>query len=286
MALIPYAHLPPPLDPPLLVAEQPLEEYYCGDARCDCATAHVLFVGVPMTIDLGTCRVDYLNEQEQSSQAREVLRQTLRAQLEQGAIKPLREHYQKVREYGRDWHFRYMDWTRLQPGEVVAWDQVFRHLGTPVYTLTKKGTADEHGEADSAGDEVRLGLADAYCVLPRCDCQRVVWTVVTAPKDGTALRSLGTVEYSLATGQHAVLSTAPGMDPNHLFLLVNNLLQVRPDFISEAQQRYAFLREQLTPIVQLQRSQRMQARHNPATVGRNDACPCGSGKKFKRCHGS
>jgi preprotein translocase subunit SecA len=28
---------------------------------------------------------------------------------------------------------------------------------------------------------------------------------------------------------------------------------------------------------------------NPATwgsVGRNDACPCGSGKKFKHCHGA
>ncbi len=284
MALIPYAHLPPPLDPPLLVAEQPLEEYYCGDARCDCATAHVLFVGVPMTIDLGTCRVDYLNEQEQSSQAREVLRATLRAQLEQGAINQLRDHYTKVREYGRDWHFRYMDWTRLQAGEVVAWDQVFRHLGTPIYTLTKKRPEGEAEPADG-GDETRLGLADAYCVLPRCDCQRVVWTVVTAEKGSNTLRSLGTVEYQFATGQHAVLSTAPGMDANQLFLLVNNLLQVRPDFISEAQQRYAFLREQLTPIVQLQRSQRMQARHNP-TVGRNDACPCGSGKKFKRCHGS
>ncbi len=28
---------------------------------------------------------------------------------------------------------------------------------------------------------------------------------------------------------------------------------------------------------------------NPATwgkIGRNEACPCGSGKKFKHCHGS
>jgi preprotein translocase subunit SecA len=23
-----------------------------------------------------------------------------------------------------------------------------------------------------------------------------------------------------------------------------------------------------------------------ANVGRNDPCPCGSGKKFKRCHGA
>lgn len=26
--------------------------------------------------------------------------------------------------------------------------------------------------------------------------------------------------------------------------------------------------------------------HNPGKVGRNDPCPCGSGKKFKKCHGT
>jgi uncharacterized protein YecA (UPF0149 family) len=25
---------------------------------------------------------------------------------------------------------------------------------------------------------------------------------------------------------------------------------------------------------------------NPNKVGRNEPCPCGSGKKFKQCHGS
>ena len=75
MALIPYAHLPPPHDPPILVAEQPLEEYYCGDARCDCATANVMFAGVPLVIDLGTTRVDFHNEREgQTTSAREALR--------------------------------------------------------------------------------------------------------------------------------------------------------------------------------------------------------------------
>mgnify|MGYP002524996531 FL=1 len=30
-----------------------------------------------------------------------------------------------------------------------------------------------------------------------------------------------------------------------------------------------------------------ESSHNPYTgVGRNDNCPCDSGKKFKRCHGS
>lgn len=31
----------------------------------------------------------------------------------------------------------------------------------------------------------------------------------------------------------------------------------------------------------------LQARPVPiAKTGRNDACPCGSGKKYKRCHGA
>ena len=28
------------------------------------------------------------------------------------------------------------------------------------------------------------------------------------------------------------------------------------------------------------------AKRETAKVGRNDLCPCGSGKKFKKCHGS
>ena len=29
-----------------------------------------------------------------------------------------------------------------------------------------------------------------------------------------------------------------------------------------------------------------EQRRNEATVGRNDPCPCGSGKKYKKCHGA
>jgi preprotein translocase subunit SecA len=27
-------------------------------------------------------------------------------------------------------------------------------------------------------------------------------------------------------------------------------------------------------------------KHEGAKIGRNDPCPCGSGKKFKKCHGA
>jgi preprotein translocase subunit SecA len=33
-------------------------------------------------------------------------------------------------------------------------------------------------------------------------------------------------------------------------------------------------------------AQPVQIKHEAPKVGRNDPCPCGSGKKYKRCHGA
>ncbi|MEK7540115.1 MAG: SEC-C metal-binding domain-containing protein [Patescibacteria group bacterium] len=40
-----------------------------------------------------------------------------------------------------------------------------------------------------------------------------------------------------------------------------------------------------TRVAQQIASQAPQASNEPK-VGRNDLCPCGSGKKFKKCHGA
>jgi len=42
----------------------------------------------------------------------------------------------------------------------------------------------------------------------------------------------------------------------------------------------------LQPVVSPRRSAAAAGRAEPAKAGRNDPCPCGSGKKFKKCHGS
>jgi len=40
------------------------------------------------------------------------------------------------------------------------------------------------------------------------------------------------------------------------------------------------------PVTPVEALPSLHARFGGAKVGRNDPCPCGSGKKFKRCHGS
>ena len=300
MALIPYRDIATsedsPKDPPLTVAGQTVEEFYCGDDRCDCATGHVRLAGVVMSVDLGTTRVDFIDEQ-QANPAREILRATLRKMLQEGAISGMRKHYAQTREWGKQHHFRYVDWTGLKNGDVVPWPQVFRTEGVPMFTMTvtppakkKDGDAEGKGEEAEAAEEkpsqFMLGLADAYCVEPKCDCNRVVWTVMTAPPgENKGAQTLGKVMYSFATGQPSVVEVSQGVHPNQLFVLVHNLLKGQKELTKVYGQRYAFLREQLTPIVVGQRRLKTQAR-TQHVAGRNDPCPCGSGKKFKKCHGT
>jgi hypothetical protein len=113
-----------------------------------------------------------------------------------------------------------------------------------------------------------------------------VWSVLTAPigQPGRA-QAIGTAELSFATGQPAVIRHAPSVQPNQIFALLHNLLRAQPQLVQMYQQRYALLRQHLSPILTGQRRERSEA-HRQQTIGRNDPCPCGSGKKFKKCHGS
>ena len=54
---------------------------------------------------------------------------------------------------------------------------------------------------------------------------------------------------------------------------------------SEQAQKMQYIHEDNSQAVELQSSVTTFKR-NEKKVGRNDVCPCGSGKKFKACHGS
>jgi hypothetical protein len=141
--------------------------------------------------------------------------------------------------------------------------------------------------AEQPAPQVTIGLQDAYCIEPKCDCKRVVWTVVAPSADGKRVQKIGVVNYSLPKKEPAVLEASTGVEPNSLFVLVANLLSSQPQLQTMYENRYRFMREQVTPLWPPSGSCAARRRTGPvAAVGRNDACPCGSGKKYKKCHGA
>jgi SEC-C motif len=51
-------------------------------------------------------------------------------------------------------------------------------------------------------------------------------------------------------------------------------------------ERVRMARDVGQPTMQIESLPSLETRFGGVKVGRNDPCPCGSGKKFKRCHGS
>ncbi|MDW8283096.1 MAG: SEC-C metal-binding domain-containing protein [Myxococcales bacterium] len=291
MALIPYDKVPGERDPPLLLEGQPVRELYCGDPRCDCLTGHLLAGGTALAVDVGTGRLDFLDSQ--TAMAMEPLREQMRRLLRgEGVLERLRAHYQAVRAYGLDHHHEHVDWTHLQPGQLVPWTAVFPREGIEMLPVLKEIRPPPEGrQAPEYTDEdvaFRLGLGDHYCVDARCDCQRVLWEVYAmAPTDRDQVRPLGTVSYDFRKRVPAVDRAAPGVDPDQLLYTVLATLSCFPGLVEEHARRYQRIRQILIPLIQRQRRQQEAERAALLrAVGRNDPCPCGSGKKYKKCHGA
>jgi len=67
------------------------------------------------------------------------------------------------------------------------------------------------------------------------------------------------------------------------------------ELIADAQQREEIIMQMAAEIVQAYRyfrsglparAERFEAQSSPGKIGRNDPCPCGSGKKYMRCCGA
>ena len=63
--------------------------------------------------------------------------------------------------------------------------------------------------------------------------------------------------------------------------------EAAPGALAAAQSAQGMQGEQQAAIAGSQTPKKIEPiRHAGARVGRNDPCPCGSGKKYKRCHGA
>jgi hypothetical protein len=122
----------------------------------------------------------------------------------------------------------------------------------------------------------RYGLVESYCPDPDCDCQRVMLNVVEEERPlNRQCRYAGDL---MRLVQELVLS-----DPAYVARLKRHYALVKraaadPGHPAYQELQAAIEKEEGEPPVRIPGPE-------PQRVGRNDPCPCGSGKKFKRCCG-
>lgn len=125
-------------------------------------------------------------------------------------------------------------------------------------------------------------IDDQYCCNPKCPCEEAVLSFIRIPEEagrGT-LRPTLSISYGYRDGKISRLDA----EKNPQFSeqeLVASLKKVPADLDSLLAKRQSLLRRLCGRTLK-----RRTIQSPTPKIGRNDACPCGSGKKYKRCCGA
>jgi hypothetical protein len=158
------------------------------------------------------------------------------------------------------------DWSWWTPGTVVAWSEVEPDGRRDLYVV---------------GERCFTAL-DYYCANPECPCIDVQIVFLTSER-----KKLGAVTLAVPDGRRTLVAElAPGVSEDEVAHLADLFLR------RHGAERLAARRTRIHEEVGVALyagtvgDARAPASAAPSRkVGRNEACPCGSGKKFKKCCG-
>ncbi len=128
-------------------------------------------------------------------------------------------------------------------------------------------------------DEVEYIVFDQYCLLPKCSCSDASLILMTIDEDGNPISESCFIRVDYKKKRW----TTPEGEPANISLSsIRTKLEANyPDFYKKLQQRHL----KLKAIYAHCKKRDLPPLKSPELpkVGRNDPCPCGSGKKYKKC---
>jgi SEC-C motif len=256
---------------------------FCVERRCECRDVMLTAVGLEIATDLvrsglaseqlesmlaGTHvmnaaiavdvgRVtpdDYAGRAPLSSEWVEYLQSVLDGEL----LDHLYDEWLRAKGFrGREPHE--IDWPAREPSELVGWHEAYPEARPDLYV----------------DDDAVFMAEELYCVNPRCDCEEAV-VGFSEMEERDSARSIGHVR--------ARLSDAKVLDVRGSRRQLERLWSAYRARHRAACNRFSDRKRRMAEIAKLR-----DESHAPRTVvvnsrvGRNDPCPCGSGKKYKRC---
>ncbi len=145
----------------------------------------------------------------------------------------------------------------------------------------------------------KFALLESYCASPKCDCRRVFLNVV---HDGKFLATIGygweKPEFyrkwlGAKTDEGAMVSEVKGpilemggysSDYSDALLgLFRECLMTDKEYVARLRRHYGMFKAKMRLKGRAQKRAEKDGRSVEPKIGRNEACQCGSGKKFKKC---
>jgi len=123
-------------------------------------------------------------------------------------------------------------------------------------------------------------IDDQYCVTPGCGCQDVAVSFVKVYLKKS--NSLGTISVDTAKWQIGNMEKASEVS-DKLKQLWTDFQEIYPNLKQILRQRRKEIRKAWTTVLGQITPEAHFSKKNYKKPGRNDPCPCGSGKKYKKC---
>ena len=122
-------------------------------------------------------------------------------------------------------------------------------------------------------------IFDQYCLLPKCSCTDTSLTIVSVEETNETAEELCSVTLKYGKKKWGIAEGASS--PIALGAIRSAIEEQNADFYNQLHLRHKKLK-----AIYLNCRQKNFPPVQPVTalkVGRNDPCPCGSGKKYKKC---
>jgi hypothetical protein len=162
------------------------------------------------------------------------------------------------------------DWSDWKPGDMLPWSDVYPHDFQIIFQSSRWGT---------------VAALDQHCINPDCSCKNMLLLFVHI-NEAAATDELGILTLNIQNWQVS-MNTRGRATASELRQLWQELQELQPGIKDVLQAHFQEMKKIGPKIAELsgnwQQSKIIGAKNPSSKIGRNDPCPCGSGKKFKKC---
>ena len=131
-------------------------------------------------------------------------------------------------------------------------------------------------------EDIDYLLDDQYCLASSCNCHDVGLSLIEIKKSKAKITSVICYDYRKDKWTYIDKHNTPIFSVEEVIL---KLKSIYPDFCRTFRNRHETLRSIYSAYRKKSYASNGPKTQNSLKIGRNDPCPCGSGKKYKKCCG-
>jgi len=256
-----------------------IEESYCTNPKCNCRNVTLKFLKVDeknkeneplfsIKLNIDTFKVVDKTIYDKSVRSDDIIDEFLIA-AESEIRDRLNENYKIVKDE---------DQKILKPinqnikelmsdGSCITYAEIFDN----VETFTFRDDNDN-----------LIYIDDQYCMSPKCHCNETFLSFIEIDEFQGKAKNLFTLRYSLKKEKYDI--EFESLNEKEVKTILKSFKTKEKQIRGKLKKRYDDMKSIGTKINDEDKI-KIVPQINDTTVGRNDVCPCGSGKKYKKCCG-